>query len=85
MQARCILLTCFLVVKVKHILSICISYVEHMLEIIVIVKYSNLLMCFLVVKVKHMLGVCLAGAWRAVGTRSGLEVGCEPGQVSIYY
>jgi len=39
MQARCILLTCFLVVKVKHILSICISYVEHMLEIIVVVKF----------------------------------------------
>jgi hypothetical protein len=31
-----------------------------------------------------MLGVCVAGAWRAVGRRSGLERGCEPGQVSIY-
>jgi hypothetical protein len=32
-----------------------------------------------------MLGICLAGAWRAVERRSGLEEGYERGQVSIYY
>jgi hypothetical protein len=64
----------------------CISYTKHILEIIVIVKYSNLLVCFsVVVMAQYMLGVCLAGAWRAVGRRSELEGGCKPGQVSIYH
>jgi hypothetical protein len=54
-------------------------------RVIANVKHSNLLVCFLVVKAKHMLGVCLAGAWRAVVRRSGLERGLERGQVSICY
>jgi hypothetical protein len=30
-----------------------------------------------------MLRVCLAGAWRAVGRRSGLEGGCERGHILL--
>jgi hypothetical protein len=57
------------------------EYLDYFFD--TLVKHSNLLICFLVVNIKHMLGVCLAGAWRAVGRRSGMEGVCERGQVSV--